>query len=872
MASQAPESSAECVLCGRRGPKVNVTQKIKIKEVLRLAAAIRSLGGVEGTLMDMLRATRAGDEAVSAACSRLEEPEADLLRKNIAARRHSLYCQNQTSLWELKDSTVEQVRELKLKRSATTLRDQWFRAPESGSLRAAADSPAMIKKSRPAAVGTLPSIQPNRILPLTKAPGGGAAIPEMLVPRVVLRVRASLVIPKRRAPHVPVDEQQKEQWVEVQSWQLQRLLEGRCDDDDFFFGIEAMRKKVKAWREASECGQWEAPPIDVIAAPASSDILPALTTQFSGHIWSVRGYGGMPAPFDARQCAAAQATPELGDQLQAMVDCEFSSITESKVRQLAGQATNGAAAKFLLEKWKQRLSARGRRTLKTSAGMTVGLLGSGGGFSGYQTLRWMGGGKIVFVAEGCPIARAASEEIDAAMGQNPVRFSRVEDSRLASAAMHASVEWITLSCAQVSRRGTGEYLEAWLNEVAITLAGTCARKPGGVFFETADGAWDCKDTKGRLESLFNGCRQYSFVAYLISPDAHLGWGARRRRVYYVGTRKDAVWMASVSGAKEAKERKMKEGEVRKEEEEEGGRLSGRKEEGPAAVEAKVTVRAVRDRAGLKENQKKRLREKKEEEQRAEEAHAEEAPQAMGDGSNETLQMREGMLTSLQEIDAVARTAYTRRALPQVPELGMLVLLHAHDGELVVPARVQVREPVGAPTLGKWRVDLRIGRAGIGTKDITMGGVEWQGSQEGSAWVEGIPGMMAKGVMAETKEEAEGRAAREEWRQAEAAASSRATQEAVEAAREWASGRRPQKARRVTKRSLSRAAVAREAVLPEVDERGVDEHGGRPWARPRQAWRVAVKESEKGPEGEGGEEERAGGGEASTSRVGRLQQE
>ena len=824
MKRKAAAASAGCDRCGRRAPKVDGAQKNKIKEVLRMAASTRSSGGVEAVIVSMLRETEAGDEAVTAVCSRLEGPTAELLRKNVAARRHNLYCGNQTVLWNLNGGTLEQAREQKMKEVACSLRDQWFRVTEGGSLEAATSSPAAMKKVRPAAVGTLPSIQPNSMLPLTNASEGEAKIPEVDVRRVELRARASFIIPKRSVPHVPADWQQRQQLREVKSWKLQRLLLGRQEEDDLFFSIEAMRKKVKQWQGARGGRQHMVPPVAVIAAPTSSDTLPALTTQFSGHVWSVRGYSGTPAPFDARQCAAAQATPELGDHLQAMVDCGESTMSESIVRQLAGQATNGMATKFLLERWRLGLSVRGRRKLKSEAGMTVGLLGSGVGFSGYQTLSWMGGGRIAFAAEGCPIASAAGAAIDVAMGQSPIRFSRVEDPGLASAAMHVSVEWITLGCAQVSRRGTGEYLAAWLNEVAVTLAGTCARKPGGVFFETADGAWDCEDTKRRLESLFASCRQYRFVAYLISPDKHLGWGARRRRVYYVGTRKDAVWMGGIGEEVKKEERGGKE-EVAVE-----TRAGGEEGVGSSTMEGVGGgPRTHEGGAGARGGQREALWEK----EALEEGREDAARAGRGGDPGGVLQMRDGLRLSLQKIDAVARTSALRRVLPDAPAVGMRVLLHAHAGELVVPARVTEC----TLSLEGWIVELLVSTARAEVDGVRVGGVAWQGRREGFAWVEGLPAGAQGVVAADGGRGSEESAAREEWRRAEVTAGERATREARAAAREWVGEWRTKGATAVACRASPRLVGAKEAVLPTADGREADEHGRRPWARSRQAWRL-----------------------------------
>ena len=217
----------------------------------------------------------------------------------------------------------------------------------------------------------------------------------------------------------------------------------------------------------------------------------------------------------------------------------------------------------------------------------------------------------------------------------------------------------------------------------------------------------------------------------------------------------------------------------------------------------------------------------------EEGREEAARAGRGGDPGGVLQMRDGLRLSLQKIDAVARTSALRRVLPDTPAVGMRVLLHAHAGELVVPARVAecTQKKKG------WIVDLLVSSARAEVEGVRVGGVAWQGRREGFAWVEGLPAG-AQGVVAtDGGRGSEESAAREEWRRVEVTAGERATREARAAAREWVGEWRTKGATAVACRASPRLVGAREAVLPTADGREADEHGRRPWARSRQAWRL-----------------------------------
>ena len=185
----------------------------------------------------------------------------------------------------------------------------------------AEDSPAAIKADRTAAVGTLRSWESNSSQPLTTK--SGSAVEQVEVMEVARWGNADVVVPSRRIKYKLDQPQQVTQLATVRSWNTQRLLASGAAEN-MFFSFEVMRSAVTAWRASGGTG---APPVSLLRRHATKDVLTTMTTQFSGHIWSVKDQ----APFDAGQCCAALETGQMADPLHKAV--KDGVISESEVRQ-----------------------------------------------------------------------------------------------------------------------------------------------------------------------------------------------------------------------------------------------------------------------------------------------------------------------------------------------------------------------------------------------------------------------------------------------------------------------------------------------------------------------------------------------------------
>lgn len=402
------------------------------------------------------------------------------------------------------------------------------------------------KRQRTAKVGRRKPPHPDCTDERTVANEAGQAIAEWHPPRNAGRRPLTEVIPVRSAPYQPTDWQQVDQLAAVRSWRTERLLQ-HLRVDDAYFAIGGMTTAVRMWR-ARPGNKGRRPPVEVLAKACCTDLLLALTTAETGHMWSIRVLG----PFDARQLAAAADMPELAGALQELLD---QGLTESKLRALVGQATIKAQVRVNVDRMLQRVTQRTtcegrvRREWGKGGGMTVGSIGTGMGLTAIQVADAVGG-RVEWCAEACATAQAAGGQMMLMTGHEPEWFDQAEQPELASPKRSMAIEANSLCCAPFSPAGNKSGVERAMREFRNVLEGVAARQSKVVVFENTDGLWDEPEWRARVEQMLVRVTNYEWESMMVSPHLHGGVPLMRKRVFYTGVRRDMV-RAQGEGARAA---------------------------------------------------------------------------------------------------------------------------------------------------------------------------------------------------------------------------------------------------------------------------------------------------------------------------------
>lgn len=534
----------------KRAPKSKPAYNVEVLRLLRQSAAPRAEGGVNGLLRSLIDGSEGSAEALSQMCEKLEASTAAWWTAVVKHRAAVLASCPQPSLTSTSAAGVSETPwQAEAHRIAEELRDRLQRRAEEAGVEdghVADDSPRAVKKSRPSAVGTLRSGRSNTPSALTTLVEGAEQVTLWSPPEVPSKGSGGAALPPRASEYAPAKAAQRAQLRKVKSWRLGRLLEGRAAEADMYFTIGGMEKAVAKWSGSGLV------PLSVIEAAVMEEELAVMTTQFSGHLWSVR----WEAPLDARQCAAYIGAPRaVGAAMEEMVEAEPQVVSESQIRQLTGQSTQRGFVEVAMGRIWQRLAERGRAMMRDASNQTVGCSGAGLNITGYQVLEWLGGkGRITWVEEGEKTAITASKALDARMGQDPRRAKVMGSGELATSAMHTTGEIITGSCAPFASQGNGENVEATFRDIAAALQAMATRRPKWVLLETTAGLWRVEENRRRLEMMVLDCRGYEWEQMKMSPHVHAGEAERRWRIGVMGVIKEKKWLraeAEDAGEEEA---------------------------------------------------------------------------------------------------------------------------------------------------------------------------------------------------------------------------------------------------------------------------------------------------------------------------------
>ena len=523
-----------------RGPRLTVQAKAAIKRQLQLMVASRRSGGMTWLIQECLAMPDAHGGAMQRLVEAIEDEHGRAWRAVVTHWHQRLnFCQlgglpAAAELTSVKARAVELRRQLGGTEQAAAV--EWQAVAEAAARTAKSASKGGKRQQRPPAVGRRQAVHPNvvdeRTIPPPEAPG----IKEWIPPRVPIERQVDALIPRRTEPYEPTKYNQRRQLRNMQSWEVGRVLE-YLGVTEAYFTVGSMYKAVLKWRRTGGVGL---PPVDIMARQCHTDVMMALVTSETGHMWSVRDL----APLDGYQLAVSVGMPWLGE---AFVELVAMGLTESRLRAMVGQATHDDAMGVVVPRALQRLATRStsssaaRRGWDQDVARTVGAIASGMGLTALQVARRISG-RIRWMADSCPFAGPAGEQMALFEGHEPEMFKEAEDPRLASAAYGTAVEVGSLCCAPFSSAGTGELTEAAFRELRSVIIGMAARRPRLAIYENSDGLWRDAEIRGRVEHILNSCTGYEWESMLVSPHKHAGVGFQRRRVFYVGVRRDFLYV------------------------------------------------------------------------------------------------------------------------------------------------------------------------------------------------------------------------------------------------------------------------------------------------------------------------------------------
>lgn len=430
-----------------------------------------------------------------------------------------------------------------------------------------AEAPAEVTGEPPSrvSIGRRLPTHPNQRDSRTVAEDG---LPEIAswTPPEVPSVAAGDYLPLRRVPYEPENWQSKGQLARLMAWQPGRVL-GHQGVRRAFCTLEALKKRVRNWRESAD-GHSGLPPVERMAGAFRTDLLDVLFCSEGGHMWSLSYAEGRSgegedegsvvfAPLDNRQLGAAMGMEWVEHGLDLLVQ---RGISEPKVRKLIGQATHGGAVELVWHRLRQRLRHRSE-TLNAwhrRVGRTIGAIGAGAGFSALQLARAMGG-SVVWAAEDQPDARQALEVLLDNAGHEAAFFNAAEDPELMQPTRSVGVEFHSLSCAQHSQAGTGDYLEATLNEVRVVTQGLAVRRPRAVIYENVPLK---DDVRVRVETMLQRCAAYEWERVPVDPAVHCSACSHRARDFYVAVRLDQAAPVLLATAVEEEDEGADDGSAR----------------------------------------------------------------------------------------------------------------------------------------------------------------------------------------------------------------------------------------------------------------------------------------------------------------------
>ena len=386
----------------------------------------------------------------------------------------------------------------------------------------AAEEEAWRLRDRAAAVGALPSCWPDVAVPETALRASRGQI--KVVATTAEPAERAAALPRRAELYEPEDRQSREQLQRIKELGLERAATGAV----WYFTVGALNKIVCAWKQQGGQGQ---PPASVLRG-AMHTKPPTSCASPTGHVWALRGRraAATVAPLDAGQMAWVADLPGAS-VMRDMVRRQI--VTESQLRSLVGQGTDGGSVASVV----RRATARLRERPAWRGDKTVATLGAGMNLTGMQLVREVGGSaRLAWMAEACPIAQPAGEAFARGLGHQPQVFGRAEHPDLATRQMRVWAEIITLRCAPWSPASAAYYprgVEAALTELERVLRGVAARNPQLVIYENTDGLWQHPQDRARVEGLLQDLVGYEWEAALVRAV-----GSERTRVFYMG-----VWAA-----------------------------------------------------------------------------------------------------------------------------------------------------------------------------------------------------------------------------------------------------------------------------------------------------------------------------------------
>ena len=394
--------------------------------------------------------------------------------------------------------------------------------PEAAGKRRRASCSASTPLPRPPAIGRLPNLFPNvRVDPAIRRPLP-PHIPAWSPPASATRQAAVSSLPGRTRPYQPSCSAQSRQLENVRSWKLSRLI--KRDGRDVLFTIGQMQKAVRTWQQQGGAGT---PPVRILEKAAWRVRAPTGLASETGHIWSAR----LSAPLDAGQMAALWHSAWVAGGAQRLVTARVAS--ESQLRSLFGQATDGHSMEAALARLDTLSSGRLGRT----ASATIGAVGAGFGLSALQAARWLGAGaQLAWMAEACPIAQPAGRAMVEYYGHRPQYFARAEEAAMANPALRTTLEIITLRCSPFSRADPHypQGVDAAIGELLVVMERCAARLPSFIVYENTAGVAEDPSILRRLENALRvHLPNYVWGAIVTSPAQHADSGQGRWRVFFL---------------------------------------------------------------------------------------------------------------------------------------------------------------------------------------------------------------------------------------------------------------------------------------------------------------------------------------------------
>lgn len=515
-----------------RGPRIDSTAKAQLRMALMVCSDGKEAGGIEKTIRECLEAPEAVDGAMTKLRASLL-PEVFVQWQAVVRFWHlklqrgpdgGLHPTIPTD--EIKKRAVALRRQLPSDEKAMLVRAESVTEKRKRGVHRARESST--DQNWVAAVGKWESNHPNTPDGLARATGE-ATIPVWKPATKGCRVSGLEVVGRRGYRYRPTDPQQMEQLCNVRSWRLRRVLR-ILKTEDAFFTIGGMTKLIGNWRE--EHATDRVPPVRVLVKRCHALVLPMMLCSETGHVWSVADCG----PIDEVQMLQALESKEL---VEAVRELLHMGLSASMLRSLAGQGTHGGATRVAIQRMMQRVRHRSRvqHPWNRGVGMSIGAVASGMGLTALQVAGIVGG-NVTWMAEGQRTAYTAGEQMMLMAGHVPTMFRQAEDARLAHRRWGVAIEVITLACAPFSQAGNGKKVEKALRELREVLAGTAARRPRTILYETTAGLWRTPDVRARLEAILQQMAGYEWEVAKVSPHRHCGVGVRRERVFYMAVRRD----------------------------------------------------------------------------------------------------------------------------------------------------------------------------------------------------------------------------------------------------------------------------------------------------------------------------------------------